>query len=624
MRPTTFVFLCTAIPLGAAAQVNAYANVTGVVGQVISVASVNETFDTFEDGEVAIIMQMQADVCGANVANNPSFGNMASTGVAGKWEVITIATHTEIASLPNTITTGSPLTNIYQFNARSRVQLISFPQFGAPNWTSIAPITAIPWNGTTGGVVAFGVPEKLTLMFDVDANGAGFRGGSASADLTAACNTVTFATASSGYGAKGEGIQRVDVPAVQYGKGKFVTGGGGGSPNNAGGGGGGYVTVGGAGGNGYTCAAGAGGLGGVSIFPILYYDRFFMGGGGGGGQQNNSAGGNGGNAGGIVIIKADTLCTVGTCPLIRIRANGNIGGSSIGNPSDGAGGGGSGGTVYLDVNVVKTPLTCPLVCTANGGNGGNVTNTALSPGDWVDTGGGGGGGGQGLVFCAAAIVPGSGVTASTAAGVGGIHQPSGTRAGSGPGLPNAGVQGFGGTIILPVELLYFAATDATRGVELDWATASEHDNAWFNVQRSVDGVEWTRIDRIPGARNSQSELNYSSFDPDPARGINYYRLMQEDFDGAVHFSNVAAVDHTSTNGLSLYPNPVQHELHVLLSDDDVNELTITDAAGRTVMQRSVAGGSAIIDMSTVPPGSYVISATAPMGGIRRSTVLVTP
>ena len=624
MRPAPLLFICIGFPTCAIAQVNGYANVTSIVGQTLNVASVNETFDTFENGETAIVMQMEADVCGANTINNISFGNISSLGVAGKWEVITIASHTESAGLPITITAGSPLVNAFQFSARGRVQLISFPQFGAPNWTTPSAITALAWNGTTGGVVAFRVPGKLTVTYDIDANGAGFRGGAASAVLTAACDNATYTTASSGYGTKGEGIQRVDVPAVQYGRGKFVTGGGGGNPNNAGGGGGGYVTNGGVGGNGYTCGTSAGGLGGSQIYSYLYFDRFFLGSGGGGGQQNSGAGGNGGNAGGIVIVKADTLSTIGTCPLVRIRANGINGGSSTANPPDGAGGGGSGGTVYLDVNVMSTSATCPLVCTANGGNGGDVTNTAVSPGNWVDTGGGGGGGGQGLVFCAAAIVPGSGVTASTASGIGGVHQPSGTRANAGLGLPNTGVQGFYGTVVLPIELLWFNATNAALGVDVEWATASEHDNAWFHVQRSVDGVDWTTIDRQAGAGNSVSERVYRSFDSDPAHGINYYRLEQEDMDGTSRLSDVVVVDRSTSEDLMIFPVPAKEELHIRLPNENAYTLVLTDASGRIVLQRSINGPMSLLELGAVRPGSYIITATDGSGVARRNTLLVIP
>lgn len=76
--------------------INAYASVTNISGTTLTVASVDETHDTFENGETIIIMQMQDDVIGSNTNTTSStFGNLSSIGSAGLYETAIISSITE-------------------------------------------------------------------------------------------------------------------------------------------------------------------------------------------------------------------------------------------------------------------------------------------------------------------------------------------------------------------------------------------------------------------------------------------------------------------------------------------------------------------------------------------------
>src|SRR5262245_43126472 len=100
------------------AQVNAYAQVTTLGGMVLTLGTVAEVFDTFEDGEEAILMQVQANVVGPNLVNNAAFGLLSSIQSAGFWEVVTIVSHTETAGVPTSVTVAAPLTHVFQFNTK--------------------------------------------------------------------------------------------------------------------------------------------------------------------------------------------------------------------------------------------------------------------------------------------------------------------------------------------------------------------------------------------------------------------------------------------------------------------------------------------------------------------------
>lgn len=593
------------------AQVNAYAEVIAIGGTTLTLDMVDEAYDTFEDGEQVILMQMQ-DQVSTNLANNFWFGDLTGIASAGRWEIATIAAHTESAGVPAGITLAAAPTNVYAFNTRSTVQVISFPQLGTPDFTTTEPITAASWNGVTGGVVAFQVAGVLQLGHDVHANGAGFRGGVPSVNYSAACATV-YTSSLANYGEKGETIHRVDNVAQRYARGKLATGGGGGNTRNAGGGGGGHFLAGGNGGGGFGCFAG--GFPGISVAAHIAPTRFFMGGGGGGGQQNNSIGGAGGAGGGIVIIHADMIRTVGPCGGIHVSADGMNGGSSIGAVPDGAGGGGTGGTVWIVRNTMDIDPTCTISFHANGGNGGSVSNTSGT--GCNDCGGGGGGGGQGLVGCAGAGGDGGGGWAGTSAGTspgnGGANG-SGTNAGSGMGPANAGVMGFGNGIGLPVELLELGGRAVDDGILIEWTTATELDNAGFNVQRRTAEDEWKAIGFVPGAGTSLTTQRYALLDEAPVHGLNQYRLEQVDHDGTTTLSDAIVVT-WSISGLSAAPVPATDVLW-WTCDTEQTTVELLDATGRIARMMSPRAASGVLELHGLPAGPYLLRTTAENGAMQ--------
>ncbi len=102
-------------------------------------------------------------------------------------------------------------------------------------------------------------------------------------------------------------------------------------------------------------------------------------------------------------------------------------------------------------------------------------------------------------------------------------------------------------ISLPVELTFFAG-ECIEGVNiLKWQTASEHNSDYFLLQRSTSGEfdENSVIDIIESAGNSNQIINYSFVDKTFSKAINYYKLIQVDFDGAFKEYDPIAIDNTN-------------------------------------------------------------------------------
>ncbi|MEM9987129.1 MAG: M66 family metalloprotease, partial [Bacteroidota bacterium] len=101
---------------------------------------------------------------------------------------------------------------------------------------------------------------------------------------------------------------------------------------------------------------------------------------------------------------------------------------------------------------------------------------------------------------------------------------------------------FFNSSILPVEWLNFSVFPEGRDAMLHWATAREVNHHYFEVQRSVDGSEWTPIKSILGAGGDQPQ-NYQFRDLGAAEEGDklYYRLKQVDLDGQYSLSEIEEV-----------------------------------------------------------------------------------
>lgn len=94
---------------------------------------------------------------------------------------------------------------------------------------------------------------------------------------------------------------------------------------------------------------------------------------------------------------------------------------------------------------------------------------------------------------------------------------------------------------LPITLIDFSAKPEGAMVRLNWATASEYENALFTVERSRYGVEFERVVDVPGAVFSNVLLTYSDLDITPYGGLSYYRLKQTNTDGTFTYSAIVPV-----------------------------------------------------------------------------------
>jgi len=94
------------------------------------------------------------------------------------------------------------------------------------------------------------------------------------------------------------------------------------------------------------------------------------------------------------------------------------------------------------------------------------------------------------------------------------------------------------TNVLPIELISFYAACEEDKVRLSWATASESNNEFFTIEKSINGTVFTVVDIVKGAGTSNNVAYYQTFDENISEQTTYYRLKQTDYDGKFTYSNL--------------------------------------------------------------------------------------
>lgn len=168
---------------------------------------------------------------------------------------------------------------------------------------------------------------------------------------------------------------------------------------------------------------------------------------------------------------------------------------------------------------------------------------------------------------------------------------------------------FRGTGSLPNNKLSLVASKKDKDVQLTWNIATEAGVKEYELQRSINGTEFTPINNQ--VANNKGE--YQILDTKANNGINYYRVKMTMLNDDVKYSNVVSLNlklQTSTP-IVIYPNPIKgNTAQLQLNDLEAGNYTIKliDMNGKLVQTQNInhAGGtsSRSFNLGSVAAGGY--------------------
>ncbi|MEP0535264.1 T9SS type A sorting domain-containing protein [Reichenbachiella sp.] len=107
----------------------------------------------------------------------------------------------------------------------------------------------------------------------------------------------------------------------------------------------------------------------------------------------------------------------------------------------------------------------------------------------------------------------------------------------------------------------FQAEQDRQHLLITWSTLAEENNEYFEVQKLIDNKHYGVVGRVNGSGTTHVHHRYSLIDYFPQAGINYYRLIQVDYDGTESISdNFSAVFIPA--GQVIYPVPSKDVIHL--------------------------------------------------------------
>lgn len=495
IRFYTFFLLFTGFIVNAFGQqisgvVNDYAEVTAVGNDFVDLVNTSG----FQVGDKVLLMNMKG--ASINTGNVSTFGTISDQGDAGNFEF------TYVLSISGqTINFVTDLCNSFTVGTTGRVQLIRVPVYA--DAVINANLSAAPWNGSTGGVLAIEATNSLTFNSNISLNGLGFRGGQISIGQFS-CSDPNWANNNGGE--KGEGI--AEAPAGQNeNRAPLANGGGGSNTGNPGAGGGGNGGLGGRGGNEWFGSCTLNSSFGVGAYDLNYTGyKAFMGGGGGGGYQDNGLNCTpGSNGGGVVFVTSPTIIGNG----FTINATGaNVVGNT---DSEGAGAGGAGGCVYLLTQNLNSALNIDV----SGGKGGDIFSTL-----WQSAcHGPGGGGGGGAIVLSDALTPAN-LNIDVSGGT------SGTVLHNGPscaGTPHGAENGSDGQLVfdfapavipdLGDDLILCPGDSIELNLNANYINYTWNDNSTDSIL-VVDspGLYWVEVETVCGFLRDSIVINQTTLD----------------------------------------------------------------------------------------------------------------
>ena len=171
--------------------------------------------------------------------------------------------------------------------------------------------------------------------------------------------------------------------------------------------------------------------------------------------------------------------------------------------------------------------------------------------------------------------------------------------------------------VLAIKLQSFKAVKQGENALLNWTVSTGSTAKNFGVLKSTDGINFNLIKEVGADRNT---TGYQTLDLRLAAGTTYYKLKITDQDGAVSYSEIAAVNKgvVAFQLSALNPNPITSasSLSVSAVNNSKAILKVASVNGVIVLKQNVTLqkgiNNFILNFSNLTAGVYYIYATDEM------------
>ena len=172
---------------------------------------------------------------------------------------------------------------------------------------------------------------------------------------------------------------------------------------------------------------------------------------------------------------------------------------------------------------------------------------------------------------------------------------------------------------LPIRFSSMKASMQQTGVLINWQVENEGNTKLYEVEKSIDGVNFIKIGTINA--NNTGTASYNWVDLVPNEGNNYYRIRLVTQSGSVAYSQVALVKTGSqvTPGIAVYPNPIVDGVIGLQMNNlpkGKYKIRVINSIGEIMLNKTIEhlGASSTEPLSlakNIPRGGYKLEVVYP-------------
>ncbi|HEX2607199.1 MAG TPA: G8 domain-containing protein [Flavisolibacter sp.] len=182
---------------------------------------------------------------------------------------------------------------------------------------------------------------------------------------------------------------------------------------------------------------------------------------------------------------------------------------------------------------------------------------------------------------------------------------------SGPVMANSISSGFivYSPVSLPVKFVGFSATRKASDVLVQWSTSEEVNAAYYQLERSFDGISFTSIAQLKAAGTSSVVTSYSYTDKANTAPTSFYRVRQVDANGQATYTAVKTVKNESAATASVTIAAIQQKV-VLQFPAEVKGtivVRVVNLNGQVVETQTLQGAQGQVVLNTRAKGHNIIA-----------------
>ncbi|MEP1094560.1 MAG: hypothetical protein ABJG78_05590 [Cyclobacteriaceae bacterium] len=174
--------------------------------------------------------------------------------------------------------------------------------------------------------------------------------------------------------------------------------------------------------------------------------------------------------------------------------------------------------------------------------------------------------------------------------------------------------------VLPVEYTEISASAVENGIDLQWTTATEISNDRFIIERLQNEDKWKGIGVVDGNGDSGERISYAFRDESPALGLNFYRLVQVDYDGQRHISKTVSANYQESPNLDISIYQKGKEL-VFVSNSKIKEVSISDLRGTNIVHHFINQKEFSVGLARREKSVYLIVVNSVNGTLKKKVFI---